>query len=551
MPRAVVGLAILALGVAVPSAPVRAGVGMPSSSLVEPRSVGLALVSAPGATLGESKEAQATSLAGDTPSLSFVGPAVVEVKEGAAGTKKKIVFGVKLKQPGSGEQPGAARKNKRTVTVQFQTKAGAEGDPADDDDFTFSFGKLIFTRGATGTKYFSVWIKGDDEPEPDETVFAALYNPTKATISGPDHATITIVNDDEAKALPTVSLEATPQLGLKVKEGDPGSAAKKLAFKVKLSAPSEKDVTVLVSAVPGTATAGSDFNFGNYEALIPVGKTETGFLAVAIKADTVPEPDETLTVKLADPVNATIGTGALTFTILNDDEKALPTVEVGSPGDFKETNSGQLAVYFVLFLSAPSDENVVVAFKTVDGTATAGSDYVAKSGSVAIPAGDQGVKIGLYVNGDTTVEPNETFGLALVSAQGATLGESKEVQATILNDDAAGPLPSLSISCLGAKEGNAAGSSSIPCTVSLGKAASAEVKVDVSTVDGTAKAGSDFEALSGTLTFAAGETSKQVKVSIVSDTVVEGWETLTVKLSNAVNASIAKAESQATISNDD
>lgn len=83
------------------------------------------------------------------------------------------------------------------------------------------------------------------------------------------------------------------------------------------------------------------------------------------------------------------------------------------------------------------------------------------------------------------------------------------------------------------------GSSSSPetvqaiLTVKLTQAASAAATIDYATADGTAKAGSDYQEAHGTLTFAAGQTSQQIKVNIYGDTTHEGTENFLVKLSNA------------------
>ena len=77
------------------------------------------------------------------------------------------------------------------------------------------------------------------------------------------------------------------------------------------------------------------------------------------------------------------------------------------------------------------------------------------------------------------------------------------------------------------------------------------VTVDYATADGTAKAGEDYTATSGTLTFAAGETAKTVSVPVLDDSLDEGEETFTLRLSNATGARVADGEATGTIANDD
>ncbi|ERN40568.1 cellobiohydrolase A (1,4-beta-cellobiosidase A) [Rubidibacter lacunae KORDI 51-2] len=87
--------------------------------------------------------------------------------------------------------------------------------------------------------------------------------------------------------------------------------------------------------------------------------------------------------------------------------------------------------------------------------------------------------------------------------------------------------------------------------VTLDRASTDVVTVDFETVNGTALAGEDYSAQSGTLSFAVGETSKTVQVAIDGDTQVEPDETLQLRLSNASGAAIADAQGTGTITNDD
>jgi len=111
------------------------------------------------------------------------------------------------------------------------------------------------------------------------------------------------------------------------------------------------------------------------------------------------------------------------------------------------------------------------------------------------------------------------------------------------------PAPVLSISETTAIEGNS-GTSPAGFTVTLSRASTESVTVAFATANGTAVAG-DYVGRSGTMTFAPGQTSKTLNVSVRGDTLVEANENFTVKLSNAVGATIGKATGTATIINDD
>ena len=108
--------------------------------------------------------------------------------------------------------------------------------------------------------------------------------------------------------------------------------------------------------------------------------------------------------------------------------------------------------------------------------------------------------------------------------------------------------PTLSVADAEANEGADA---AIEFEVSLGRAAKHRVTVDYATSDGTAVAGEDYTATSGTLTFAPGETAKTVSVPLLDDAIDEGKETFTLTLSNAEGARIVDGEATGTIKNDD
>lgn len=95
------------------------------------------------------------------------------------------------------------------------------------------------------------------------------------------------------------------------------------------------------------------------------------------------------------------------------------------------------------------------------------------------------------------------------------------------------------------------GTANVVFTVKLSAPAAGPVSVDWATADGSAEAPADYVAASGTLTFAAGETSKQVPVAIVGDTLDEPHETFTVNLSNPSGATLADARGIGTILDND
>lgn len=112
------------------------------------------------------------------------------------------------------------------------------------------------------------------------------------------------------------------------------------------------------------------------------------------------------------------------------------------------------------------------------------------------------------------------------------------------------PNPTASIANVTANEGNA-GNTPFTFNVTLSAASASPVTVDYATANGTAIAGSDYAATSGTLTFPPGSTSQPITVNVFGDTLVEPDKTFFVNLANATGATIVTAQATGTILNDD
>jgi hypothetical protein len=225
----------------------------------------------------------------------------------------------------------------------------------------------------------------------------------------------------------------------------------------------------------------------------------------------------------------------------------LPTLGIAD-ASVSEGNAGTSTATFTVTLSAAAAGAVTVNYATADGSATAGTDYVAATGTLTFSAGQTTKTVSVTINGDATVEPNETFVVNLSAASGATVADA-QAQGTITNDDVAPP-PTLSIDDVTVTEGNA-GTTAATFTVTLSAAAAGTVTVNYASADGTATAGSDYAAVTGMLTFAPGDTTKTVTVNVNGDATVEANEAFTVGLSAPGGATIAKASGAGTVTNDD
>ena len=445
------------------------------------------------------------------PSLSVGDASVVE---GSGGTTP-MTYTVTL-SPASGQ----------TVTVDYSTADGTATAPG---DYQPKSGTLTFAPGQT-SKTVTVLVQGDTTFEPTETLALGLSNPVDAAIGGSGTGTI---SDDD------VSISIA---GATVTEGNSGTV--NAVFAVTLGAASPNTVTVDYSTFDGSASAPDDYAATSGTLIFTPGQTAKQIL-VPVNGDTTVEANEIFTVNLTNPSNASIaGTGIGTGTITNDDSP--PTLSIAN-ATVTEGNSGSVNAVFAVSLSAPSAATVTVDFATADGTAAAPGDYTATTGTLTFAPGQTAKQISVPVKGDTAIEGNETFAVNLTNPTAATISGSGFATGTITDDDQ----PAISIGNATANEGNA-GTTVFTFAVTLSAPSANTVTVDYSTFDGSAVAPGDYAAASGTLTFTAGQTAKQVVVSVSGDTTVEATETFTVNLANPSNATISGTGiGTGTITNDD
>ncbi|WP_374057830.1 putative Ig domain-containing protein [Xanthomonas sp. WHRI 6108] len=424
-----------------------------------------------------------------------------------------------------------------TVTLS-QTSSSAttvnltrSGTATSGTDYTGAVASIVVPAN-TASASFAITPVADTTVEADETVVISVASGSGYGIGSPSSATATIVNDD----FPNASIAVAPS---SVAE----DGATNLIYTVTLDQAAPSAVSVAFS-VGGTATSGTDYAAVSSPLVIAAGQT-TGTITINPTADSTIEPDETVVLTLASGTGYNVGSpNSATGTILNDDQPTLSINDVS----VNEGNAGTTNATFTVSLSQPAGTGgVSFDIATADGTATAGVDYVASSlTGQTIPAGSSSATFTVLVNGDTLSEPNETFFVNVSNVTGASVGDGQG-QGTIVNDDA---LPALSIDDVSVNEGNS-GTTTATFTVSLSAASGQTVSVNYITADGTATAGSDYAARSGTLTFAPGVTAQGVAITVNGDTAVEPNETFSVGLSGASNASIARANGTGTIVNDD
>ena len=285
-------------------------------------------------------------------------------------------------------------------------------------------------------------------------------------------------------------------------------------------------MTVGYATKDGTALTGTDYKAAEGTLTFGAGTTVKA-LEVRTTEDELKESDEGFTVELSRPSGAVLGESIGAGTIMDDE--AAPEVSIG---DARVDEGG--TAEFAVTLSGASDRAVTVSYRTRDGTARAVSDYTAVLGTLAFKVGSRRQVVRVRTRQDNLAEPDETFTVELSAPNGATLRDHIG-QGTIIDDDggALPPLPRLDIADTSILEGGTA-----RFVVRLSAGSATPVTVSYRTVDGTAEAGTDYTAASGTLHFDAGTTTRSLSVETLTDERVEGDERFRVELSAAVGATV-------------
>jgi hypothetical protein len=262
---------------------------------------------------------------------------------------------------------------------------------------------------------------------------------------------------------------------------------------------------------------------------IPSGQTSTT-IAVTPIDDLKLEPAETVIVILVAERGYGIGpTNSASVTITDND---LPVVTVAA-SDSDAAEAGLDPGVFTVTRSGGDPAAPLTVIYMTSGTASVGSDYIMLSGSVTIPAGAISATITITPIDDLLLEQAETVEALLVSGANYSIGTPSSATVTIADDD----LPVVSIV---ASDSSAAESGPAPSAFTVTRSSGdPSLPVIVSyTVGGTATAGADYVALSGSVTILAGQASATIIITPIDDQVHESAETVLVTLASGTGYSV-------------
>jgi streptogramin lyase len=228
---------------------------------------------------------------------------------------------------------------------------------------------------------------------------------------------------------------------------------------------------------------------------------------------------------------------------VDEAEPIVPALTMGGSA-LPEGDAGTVTAQFAVNLHPPTDETVTVDYGTSDGNAISPADYQGVSGTLTFGPGDSSEIIEVTVNGDALDEDDETFTVTLSDPQLATINGGTAT-GTIMDDD---PRPTISIAD---SPGRSEGGPALSFQVTLSGPSGRQVQVNYATQNGSAKAPGDYGSKTGTLTFVPGHTSRVVLVNSVEDALDEENESLAVRLSSPIAATIADSIAGGSIVDDD
>ncbi len=332
----------------------------------------------------------------------------------------------------------------RTGDLNRASSVGVEfhnGDTSS-EDFVDGIPQTQRVNFAAGESQGTATIRviGDNNIEGDETFSLSLINPTDATIDNANDTTTGTILDDDRPAPPPPEISIVPG-SVTRDEGDDGMTEYRFAVIRAGDVTAEGSVDVTFDA---GGTDADDFVGGLPPATQTVNfaaGSNVEFVSIPVSGDADIEDDETFSLALTNAVGATISAtdNEATGTILNDDD--VPPVISLATQEISENEGDLGTTEFTFFLtrsgddiSLPSAVQVVFDAGTTDAADFGGT--LPDTQTVFFEPGSTFAALTIEVSGDTDVEGDETFGLSLGNAAGATISDTaNSAIATIVNDD--------------------------------------------------------------------------------------------------------------------
>jgi hypothetical protein len=421
------------------------------------------------------------------------------------------------------------RPSTSVVSMAYTTRDGtAQGG----SDFVITSGALRFAPGETA-RTVSVTLTNDTQSEDSEWFALQLEALVDATTLDPSAIARIHRNDGQVVSQPTISIDDVTV--------DESQAYADVV--VRLSAPGTNPVSVRYATANDLARYGSDYAYLDGTLNFATGET-VKTVRVTLQDDVGVEETESFLVTLGTATNALIGDAHARVTIIDNDAlSGTPRVSI----DGASVDEADGFARFVVRLDRPSTGVVGMRYATVEGTANAGRDFTAAAGDLYFAPGETAKTVEVALLDDTTAESIEHFALTISHLTGASAPAPSAVATIGASDGAVLAQPSISVADIVVDESAAYAD----FTVRLSAPSNGPVSVRYATGNDTARYGSDYAYLDGTLNFAAGETVKTVRIALEDDAAVEPAERFHLNLANATGATIGNTRASATLLDDD
>ena len=440
-----------------------------------------------------------------------------------------------LVEPTSGSKKGSvtialSHASAKAVKVSYTTLDDTASSSGSSREYQAKSGSVTIRAGATSAR---IPVTVYSRATADEDFAVVLRSATNATLSSilPGGIFSRVVIQDRALngTRPTATVADTVVVA--------GNTA---TFTVSLSAASTVPVSFRYSTEAGTA---STANYTPVDSIltIPAGQTTATISVPTTAAVTSTAGYGVFFLGLSSPANAVLASNLAGAVLINSQTSTNPAIVI-SAGTVTVGTSGTAVLPFTVTLAGANPQTVTVDYTTADGSAIAGTDYTATSGTLTFAPGVTTQTVNVTVSGESTTTASKTLSVVL----------SGETNAIVTANSATGVVtystgtPAVSVASPAVTVGTS-GTGSLSFVVSLSAASANTVTVAYSTADGTAVAGTDYTATSGTLTFAAGTTSQTVTVPVAGETTSAASKTLTLNLTGATNTSNATASATGTI----
>ena len=407
--------------------------------------------------------------------------------------------------------------SEKPITFTYTTSATNQTAVAG-EDFVFTSGQIELAPGETSGAIQVETL--DDSVDEDDKSFKVIFSASQnVEVNNGTETLVTIVDNDIA-----------PLVSLNVSDVTEGQAAQVL---VSLSSVSDKTISLDLVSSSNDAN-NTDYTNINTSFTFNPGETSKS-ISISTIDDALDENDEQVNLVISNFVNTSSNVTNYNFNILDNDDAP----SISFKGQDVNENVGSFDISFNLSEVSAKD----ISFKVQTNTDTASTDdFSSVNTTLNISAGSSSVSQTFTITQDENDEANEVFNVVISSLENVTAANTS-ASLTIIDDDGA---PNIIINNQSVTEG-----SSISIPVTLSNSSELPISVEYQSDNGTAIAGEDYTAISGTLTFAPGETQASISLTAIEDGLDEDDKDLNIVFTNPINAELSRSSISVTILDND